>query len=60
MVKHQHQQDLHQGYGQVYLPYALARKYLNADRDWSWQYIFSASTRSQDPRSGIYPSSSLG
>lgn len=53
MVKHQHQQDLHQGYGQVYLPYALERKYPNADRDWIWQYIFPASTRSQDPRRGI-------
>ncbi|WP_017305744.1 integron integrase [Spirulina subsalsa] len=53
LVKHQHQQDLNQGYGQVYLPYALERKYPNADRDWVWQYIFPASTRSKDPRSGI-------
>lgn len=53
LIRHQHQQDLNQGYGQVYLPYALERKYPNADRDWIWQYVFPASTRSQDPRSGI-------
>lgn len=53
LIKHQHQQDLNQGYGQVYLPYALERKYPNVDRDWIWQYVFPASTRSKDPRSGI-------
>ena len=53
LIRHQHQQDLDQGYGQVYLPYALERKYPNADRDWIWQYVFPASTRSKDPRSGI-------
>ncbi|MGB7414627.1 MAG: integron integrase, partial [Thermosynechococcaceae cyanobacterium] len=35
-----HQKDLDQGYGAVYLPYALDRKYPNANRSWSWQYIF--------------------
>jgi len=53
LIRHQHQRDLDQGYGQVYLPYALERKYPNADRDWIWQYVFPASTRSKDPRSGI-------
>ena len=53
LIKHQHQQDLDQGYGQVYLPYALERKYANADRDWIWQYVFTASNRSEDPQSGI-------
>ena len=53
LIRHQHQQDLSQGYGQVYLPYALERKYPNADRDWIWQYVFPANTRSKDPRSGI-------
>jgi integron integrase len=47
-----HQQDLAEGYGEVYLPYALERKYPNATRQWPWQYIFAAAQRSIDPRSG--------
>jgi integron integrase len=47
-----HQKDLRDGYGRVYLPYALARKYRNADRSWAWQYVFPAKTISVDPRSG--------
>jgi hypothetical protein len=41
-VRRLHQQDLRQGRGRIYLPDALARKYPNADRDWSWQYVFPA------------------
>ena len=48
-----HQKDLTEGYGSVYLPYALARKYKSAATDWSWQYIFPAARRSLDPRSGF-------
>jgi integron integrase len=51
-VKQWHQDDLAQGYGTVYLPYALARKYPNAEREWIWQYVFPARQRSTDPRSG--------
>jgi integron integrase len=51
-VKKLHQQDLNQGYGATQLPFALAKKYKNADRQWLWQYAFPASTRCQDPRSG--------
>ncbi len=47
-----HHQDLAQGYGRVYLPYALARKYPNAASEWVWQYIFPATRLSVDPRSG--------
>jgi len=47
------QSDLAQGYGRVYLPHALARKYLEADREWAWQYVFPAAARSRDPRSGV-------
>lgn len=47
-----HAQDLAEGHGAVYLPYALARKYPNAGREWIWQYLFPASARSTDPRSG--------
>ena len=48
-----HQQDLKLGYGEVFLPDALARKYPNANREWGWQYIFPASKLSKDPRSGV-------
>lgn len=47
-----HRQDLAEGFGRVYLPKALARKYPNADREWGWQYAFPASKRSIDPRAG--------
>ena len=48
-----HQQDLAMGYGTVYLPYALERKYPNASREWGWQYAFPSWKRSPDPRSKI-------
>ena len=47
-----HRSDLAAGHGAVWLPHALARKYPNAARDWGWQYVFPASQRSRDPRSG--------
>ncbi len=52
-VKALHEQDLKEGFGQVYLPFALERKYPNANREWGWQYVFPAAKRSVDPRSGI-------
>lgn len=52
-VRTLHHQDLAQGFGRVYLPDALHRKYPNADREWSWQWVFPASQLSIDPRSGI-------
>jgi integron integrase len=51
-VKTVHEKDLSQGYGKVYLPYALARKYPNANRDWGWQYVFPSKSLSKDPRTG--------
>ena len=48
-----HEQDLRAGMGRVYLPFALARKYPQADREWGWQYVFPATRVSVDPRSGI-------
>ncbi|RPI51987.1 MAG: integron integrase [Deltaproteobacteria bacterium] len=47
-----HKQDLTQGYGEVYMPYALARKYPDAAKEWSWQYVFPARNPATDPRSG--------
>jgi len=51
-VKRLHQQDLTRGGGDVYLPYALERKYPNAAREFGWQYVFPAANLSTDPRSG--------
>jgi integrase len=52
-VKAIHEADLKAGFGRVYLPFALQRKYANADRDWGWQYVFPSSKRSEDPRAGV-------
>ena len=52
-VKLIHKKNLAQGLGNVYLPYALDRKYPNAEREWNWQYVFPGSSLSKDPRSGI-------
>ena len=48
-----HQNDLERGHGRVYLPYALARKYPKADREWAWQYVFPSSKLSKDPHTGL-------
>ncbi len=52
-VRALHKHDLEEGFGSVYLPHALERKYPHADRDWKWQYVFPAGSRGIDPRSGI-------
>jgi integron integrase len=51
-VKIVHQNDVAKGYGRVYLPYALERKYPNASLEWGWQYVFPAKGLSKDPRTG--------
>lgn len=48
-----HEEDLAAGYGSVFLPDALARKYPAAAREWGWQYVFPATRRGVDPRSGL-------
>jgi integron integrase len=48
-----HQKDLKEGYGETLLPFALSKKYLNAGKEWVWQYIFPASQRSTDSESGV-------
>lgn len=50
-VRAVHDRDLEKGFGSVYLPDALARKYPNASRRWEWQYVFPARRLSMDPRS---------
>ncbi|OPX92613.1 MAG: Tyrosine recombinase XerC [Syntrophorhabdus sp. PtaB.Bin006] len=47
-----HQDDMAKGYGRVYLPYALGRKYPNACLEWGWQYVFPAKGLSKDPQTG--------
>jgi integron integrase len=62
VIKVQHQADLKEGFARVYLPYALAKKYPNANRELIWQYVFPAKNLTTDPRSGnsyrhhLYPS----
>lgn len=48
-----HQQDLANGFGSVFLPDALARKYPAAEFEPGWQYLFPADSLAVDPRSGI-------
>jgi integron integrase len=50
-VKILHEQDLQAGYGSVYMPYALEKKYPNAPCEWAWQYVFPSGKLSIDPRS---------
>jgi integron integrase len=51
-VKRQHQVDLRQGAGWVELPWALARKYPNAGREWAWQWVFPATRFYVDRETG--------
>ncbi|MCH8069920.1 MAG: integron integrase, partial [Candidatus Marinimicrobia bacterium] len=52
-VKQLHEQDLVAGYGEVYLPFALTRKYRHAAKEFVWQYLFPAKKLSVDPRTEI-------
>ena len=51
-VREIHNSDLASGFGEVYLPNALSRKYPYAQKEWKWQYVFPAGKISVDPRSG--------
>ena len=52
-VRELHEQDLKAGYGNVYLPDALERKYPSAPYEWKWQYVFPSSKLARDPRTGV-------
>lgn len=52
-VKLLHDRDIRKGYGHTWLPYALDRKFPNADRDWIWQYAFPSSCRSPSRDDGV-------
>jgi integron integrase len=49
-VQAQHEEDLEAGFGSVFLPTAIARKYPRAAKEWAWQYVFPSSRLSFDPR----------
>ncbi|MBW2112228.1 MAG: integron integrase [Deltaproteobacteria bacterium] len=51
-VKKLHDQDILDGYGEVYVPGALSRKYPVASKSFGWQYLFPSKRRRVDPRSG--------
>ena len=51
-VRQRHQHDLAQGFGRVFVPNALQRKYPHANSEWGWQWVFPSSQISLDPRSG--------
>lgn len=53
-VKALHEEDLAAGFGEVYLPFALDKKYPNAECEWGWQYIFPSKNLSVDPRLPIF------
>lgn len=50
-VRKLHEHDLADGFGEVYMPGALGRKYPAACREWGWQYVFPSARLSVDPRS---------
>jgi integron integrase len=52
-VRRLHERDLSAGLGRAPLPYALAEKYVHADREWRWQYVFPASSHYTDRRTGL-------
>lgn len=52
-VEKQHKRDLEDGFGEVYLPYALGRKYPNAAKETAWQFLFPSSSIGPDPRTGV-------
>ena len=52
-VRKLHRRDIEDGYGEVYMSNALARKYPSAASEPGWQFLFPATGIGRDPRSGI-------
>jgi site-specific recombinase XerD len=52
-VRRLHARDLNEGLGEGHLPFALARKYPSAGKQWAWQYVFPSARRSADPQDGV-------
>lgn len=51
-VKALHQADIAEGFGRVPLPGSLARKFVSASVDWSWQWVFPQERRWKDASTG--------
>ena len=51
-IRRLHKRDLESGFGKVYLPHAMERKYPNESREFGWQWVFPSQRLSVDPRSG--------
>ncbi len=54
IAREQHERDLADGFGEVWLPNALSEKYPSAAKEFGWQFLFPAGRRSEDPRTGTY------
>lgn len=52
-IKSLHDKDLSDGFGSVYLPFALEKKYASLNKNWAWQYVFPSRKLSKDPKSGV-------
>ncbi|HID30377.1 MAG TPA: integron integrase [Desulfobacterales bacterium] len=52
-LKRLHEEDLVRGFGEVYMPEGLARKYRGAAKEFRWQYVFPSKRLSADPRTGV-------
>ena len=52
-LRRTHAEDLSKAYGVVYLLFALVEKNPNANREWTWQYVFSSHSLSTDEQDGI-------
>ncbi len=53
-VVHLHVQDVRDGFGDVWMPHALARKYPNAAREPGWQFLFPSTVVGVDPHDGVF------
>jgi integron integrase len=52
VVRTQHEEDLQQGHGEVFLPDSVENKQPNAGKQWIWRWVFPADRLTVDPRSG--------
>lgn len=52
-IERQHRRDLINGFGEVYLPHAIERKWPNAAKETGWQYLFTSSKIGACPRTGV-------
>jgi len=48
-----HAADLAKGFGEVWMPASLTKKYPDAGKDWAWQYVFPSSRLSVEQQSGV-------